>query len=221
MNVYIVVAAYNEENNISRAIDDLESYGYHNVVIVDDKSQDRTVEIVKNKNVNLLQHVINRGQGASLQTGHDFALQNGADIVVDFDGDGQMQAKDIEKLIQPILENQADIVFGSRFLDKKTKIPLIKKYLIHKPARQLNNFLTGISLSDVHCGFRALGKIALERIQLTQDRMSHSTEFVSLTKRLNLKYNEVPVEIIYNEFGQSFGGGLKILKELFINKILR
>jgi hypothetical protein len=155
-----------------------------------------------------------------LQTGHDYALQNGAQIVVDFDGDGQMQAKNISDIIQPIIDNQAEIVFGSR-RNSDTRIPWIKKNLIHRPARVLSNFITGVELSDAHCGFRALGLQALQEIQITHDRMSHNTELVYLTKKFNLSYTEVPVEIIYKRFGQGFGGGLKVLRELFIDKLLK
>lgn len=221
MKIVIVVPAWNEEKNIKTSIEDLLQNGYDNIVVVDDHSKDQTAEVVKNLNVVLLRHSANRGQGASLQTGHDYALLNGAEIVIDFDSDGQMQAKDIAKMIQPILDDQAEIVFGSRFLDNQTQIPWLKKNLIHRPARVLNNFLTGIKLSDVHCGFRALSRTALEKLKLTQDKMAHATEFVVLTKQLGLRHAEMPVEIVYKNFGQGFGGGIKVLKELFIDKLLK
>lgn len=221
MKIFIVVTCYNEEKNILTTIEDLLNFGYQNIVVVDDFSGDKTVEIVESLPVKLLKHRVNRGQGASLQSGHDFAYQNGADVVVDFDGDGQMQAKDIEKLIQPIVSGKADIVFGTRALDKNSQVPWLKKNFIHLPGKLLNNFLSGIKLSDTHCGFRALGREAMKKLVITQDRMAHASEIVFLTKKLNLKYCEVPVEIIYKEFGQGFLGGVKILRELFIDKLLK
>ena len=88
-NVWIVIPAYNEEKNISGVISQLKEVTA-NIVVVDDCSSDNTAEIVKNLGVNLVSHLINRGQGAALQTGTEFALRQGAEIIVHFDGDGQM-----------------------------------------------------------------------------------------------------------------------------------
>ena len=129
--VWIIVPAYNEHKNIFGVIKSLQEHS-RNIVVVNDASTDRTEDIIKPLGIYLINHMINRGQGAALQTGMEFALKKGAKIIVHFDADGQMQAKDIYRMIAPIVNKEADIVFGSRFLDKKSKIPWTKKYFILK-----------------------------------------------------------------------------------------
>ena len=126
--VWIVIPAYNEAKNIKQVIKSLLSLT-SNIVVVNDCSTDCSQKILKQLPVYCLNHMVNRGQGAALQTGNDFALQKGAEIIVHFDADGQMQVKDIATLIEPLLTGQAEISLGSRFLDNKSKVPLTKKWL--------------------------------------------------------------------------------------------
>ena len=150
--VYIIIPAYNEEKKISKVIDNV-LLKYENVIIVDDCSSDNTLEIVKNKNVILLHHIINRGQGAALETGTKKAMELGAEVFVHFDADGQFLAEDIEKIIHPIIKGEAEIVFGSRFLDNKTNLPFTKKYLIMPVARFILKKIYKSSLTDPQNGF--------------------------------------------------------------------
>ncbi len=219
MKIYIVIAAYNEEKNIANILRSLVNLDY-NIVVVDDGSKDRTVDIVKNYPVTLLKHIINRGQGASLVTGTEYAYQKGADIVVHFDADGQHLISEISKIIKPIMDNEVDIVLGSKFL-QKNKIPFFKKYFIIKPAIVFNNLFTGIKLTDVHNGFRGLSRKSLDLINIKQDGMAHASEIIAEIKKYKLKYKEVSVTVIYNEFGQGLSGGLKILKDLMFDNIIK
>lgn len=218
--VWIVIPAYNEEKNITKVIKQLQEVT-SNIVVVDDCSADNTAEIVKGLNVKLLKHIVNRGQGAALQTGTEYALSQGAEIIVHFDADGQMQVKDIAKVIEPLSQDEADIVFGSRFLNKKNQLPWVKKYFILWPARIFNWLFTGVKLTDAHCGFRALSKKAAEKIEITQDHMAHATEILDLVRLHDLKYQEVAVEILYHEYGQRFSSGLKIVQDLVLTKIVK
>ena len=219
MKIYIVIAAYNEEKNIANILRSLVNLDY-NIVVVDDGSKDRTVDIVKNYPVTLLKHIINRGQGASLVTGTEYAYQKGADIVVHFDADGQHLISEISKIIKPIMDNEVDIVLGSKFL-QKNKIPFFKKYFIIKPAIVFNNLFTGIKLTDVHNGFRGLSRKALSLIKIKQDGMAHASEIIAEIKKHKLKYKEVPVTVIYNEFGQGLFSGFRILKDLIFNNLIK
>jgi polyprenyl-phospho-N-acetylgalactosaminyl synthase len=218
--VWVVIPAYNEAKNISGVISKLKEVTA-NIVIVDDCSKDNTAEIVKGLKVKLLQHIVNRGQGAALQTGTEYALSQGAEIIVHFDADGQMQVKDIEMVIAPIANGQADIVFGSRSLDKKSQTPWSKKYFIHYPAIIFNWLFTGIKLTDAHCGFRALSKNAAEKIVITQDGMAHATEILDQVRQHDLKYQEVPVEILYHNYGQRFSSGFRIIRDLVLAKLIK
>ena len=216
MKIYIVIAAYNEEKNIENILKSLLNFNY-NIIVVDDGSIDKTAEIVKKYPVILLKHSINRGQGASLVTGTEYAYQKGAEIVVHFDADGQHLVSEISKVINPIINKEVDVVLGSKFL-QKNKIPFLKKYLIIKPALIFNNLLTGLKLTDVHNGFRALSRKAIALINIKQDGMAHASEIIIEIKKHKLEYKEVAVTIIYNKFGQGLRGGLRILKDLIFNK---
>ncbi len=226
--IWVIVPAYNEEKNILPLVNSLLKYGYQ-IVVVDDGSSDNTWQIIQELPVIKLRHKINRGQGAALQTGTEYALQNGAQIIVHFDGDGQFLAAEISRLAAPILSKQADIALGSRFLNQnfQSKIqnsksmPFFKRHLILPIAKVINYFLTGLKLTDAHCGFRVLGRSAAQKIKITQDRMSHNTEIVAQIKKYNLKFQEVPVSVIYKTFGQGIGGGVRILRELLLGKLIK
>lgn len=217
---FVVVPAYNEAKNIQNTLDDLLKYGYK-IVVVDDGSQDETVALARAKDVSVVCQQINRGQGAALQTGTEFVLQNGARIVIHFDADGQFLANEISDVIQPLINNEVDIVLGSRFLQKNIQMPWLKRKIIHPVSRLINYFLTGLKLSDAHCGLRAMNRLAAEKIVILQDGMSHNTEIVAQIKKNNLRFKELPISVIYKEFGQGVGGGLKILWEIFIHKIIK
>ena len=218
--MWVVIPAYNEERNIANVLREVLSYT-KNIIVVDDFSRDRTQEIVKEFPVHLLAHKINRGQGAALQTGNEYALKKRAEYIVHFDGDGQMQVKDIPALLEPLQKGEADITFGSRYLGSVNHVPKTKQLFIHTPARVVNWVLTGLWLSDAHCGFRALSKNAATVISITQDRMAHATEIPDQVRRHSLRYREVPVEVLYHEYGQKLSGAFRILKDIFIGKLIR
>lgn len=210
----VVVPAYNEEKEIGRTISGLFQHGYREVVVVDDGSMDNTATVARAAGATVLRHRLNRGQGAALQTGDEYALAHGADIVVHFDADGQFDPTDIAPALEKIESGQADVVFGSRFLDSRSRIPWIKKYLILPVARVVNWVFTGVWLSDAHNGFRLLALPALEKINITQAGMAHNTEILAQIKRNNLKYLEAPVKVRYHDFGQGIAGGFKIIGDL-------
>lgn len=204
--VFAVVPAYNEEKRISKAIKDLKKYKY-NIVVVDDASVDGTVDVVKKfKNVILVKQKVNRGQGAALRVGIKRALKEGADIIITFDGDGQHQAKEIGELIAPIESGVADISLGSRFLDKRTSMPLSRKILLGGSV-WVERIFFGIKLSDAHNGFRAMSRKSAQKIKIKEDRMAHASEIIKEISRNSLRYTEVPVQIIYNKETLESGTG--------------
>ncbi|OGY89713.1 MAG: hypothetical protein A2927_00145 [Candidatus Komeilibacteria bacterium RIFCSPLOWO2_01_FULL_45_10] len=216
MKTFIIIPCYNDAAFLERVINSVKPYGQ--VVVVDDGSTDNSREIAQSAQAIVLKHRLNRGQGAALETGDLYALREGAEIVVHFDADGQHQAAEIPRLIEPILKGEANVVFGSRFLKSDDFTPFLKKWLILKPAILFQNLLLGVKLTDAHNGFRALSRKALELIRITQDGMAHASEIVEKVKLNGLKYREVPVTVLYNDFGQGFGGGLKILADWLFGK---
>ena len=221
--IYILIPAYNEANKIGTVITDLKNAGYTNILIVNDGSKDNTEEIAKNAGGEVLNHIINRGQGAALRTGIEYLRENiDPDVIVTFDADGQHRIEDLPELIKPILENEADIVLGSRFLTKKTKLPLLRKIIL-KGGIIFTNTISNINLTDTHNGLRALGKKAIKEIEITYRQMTHASDIIDEITKKKLRYKEIPVEIIYTDYslakGQSSSNSIKIAIKMIIKKL--
>ena len=224
MNTFIVIPALNEEKNIGKVIDNLKERGYNNIVVVDDGSRDNTHKIAKEKGVIALRHVVNRGQGAALQTGMTYSLLNGADIIVHFDSDGQHDPDEIPFLTEPIENGEAEACLGSRFL-KKCKTPLKRKLLL-KGGILIIWLFYGIKLSDSHNGFRAFSKESAKKVIITADKMEHASEIIERIKINNIKYKEIPVNIRYTteslkhgRKGQGKFDGISIVFKMLLKKI--
>ncbi|BCD67694.1 polyprenyl-phospho-N-acetylgalactosaminyl synthase [Nitratiruptor sp. YY09-18] len=194
------------------------------IIVVDDGSSDNSYQEACIPGVYLLRHIVNLGQGAALQTGIDYAKKLGCKYVVTFDSDGQHCADDIEKFIEVLRKNEADIVLCSRFLGKAENIPRHKKYFL-KVAAQVERFLTGINLTDVHNGFRAINVAKFPNFVITQNRMSHASEIIDLIKRLHMRYKEMPCTIKYSEYslskGQSMMNSINIVIEFILGKAIK
>jgi len=137
---------------------------------------------------------------------------------VHFDADGQFLSRDISKIVEPIKTGQAEVVFGSRFLgqDHKLVMPFLKRYAIMPLAKAVNKIFFNINLTDPQSGFRAMSAAAAERVSWRQDRMAHCSEIMFSVKKNGLIVKEVPIQVVYHRFGQSFFDGIKILKDLFL-----
>lgn len=223
-NVFIIIPVYNEAAVIAQTLHEVMKTG-HTVVVIDDGSVDSTGDIVQTFPVYYIYHPVNIGQGAALQTGMDFARACNADAVIHFDADGQHRASDIPALLQPILDDECDIVFGSRFLRTSgSQIPFSRKIFLQL-ARRVNWLFTGILLSDAHNGLRALSKKALHTIYFSENKMAHASEILWLMKEHALRYREVPVTIDYTEYsrhkGQSLWNSINIIFDLLFKKINR
>ena len=220
MNTWVVIPAYNEERHLERTLADVGAQsGEYNVVVVDDGSADKTYAIAR-RHAYAVRHPLNRGMGAALVTGPRYALQQGADCIVHFDADGQHHASEIRRFIDKIGTGEYDVVLGSRYLESHAT-PFTKKYFIHWPARAFQNIMTGVRLTDVHNGFRAMNRSAAGKIRIEQDRMAHNSEIVAQLRLHRLRFCEVPVTITYTEYGQTIGDGLKIIRDLIVKKLLR
>jgi glycosyltransferase involved in cell wall biosynthesis len=219
--VWVIVAAFNESSAIAAVLRDLKQHGFSNVVVVDDASSDPTGEVAKEEGARVLRHAINRGQGAALQTGIEFALRQGATQLVTFDADGQHQAMDIAAMLTKLNEG-FDIVLGSRFLGGVEGATAFRRGFL-RVAAKVSNRLSGMALTDAHCGLRAFQAAAAPSLRITQDRMSHASELLSNIQRHKLKYSEVPVTVRYTEYsmrkGQSPWQAISILIDLFFARL--
>lgn len=220
MEPFIIISAYNEETRIIKVLEDLKKHNYSKLIVIDDGSTDNTKQIAKKHGAIVLSHIINRGRGAAVQTGFDYALKNNAEIVVTMDGDGQHQAKDIESLIKPIKEKKVDVVLGSRFLEKRDKVPKLRKFLLKGSILAERIFLNGIKLTDAHNGFRAFSQEAIKKINITMNDRAYCSDLVEQIKKNKLKYAEVPVDIIYTKETLKKGLSIEAIK-VFIKMILK
>jgi glycosyltransferase involved in cell wall biosynthesis len=225
MKVFVIIPCYNENNQIRNTIQQIVTRDY-SIVIIDDGSIDNLLPEIEDFPVHFLRHEINLGQGAALQTGMDYALKKGADILVHFDADGQHNPEEIMSLVQPIIDNKADVVLGSRFLRKEDQllIPPGKRNLL-RFAILVNKIFSGIKLSDAHNGFRALSRQSALKINLHENRMSHATEILQLIKKHKLRFIEVPTRIVYTKYsrnkGQSSFNSINILFDLISKSFIK
>lgn len=217
--VVIVIPAYNEESVIAEVVTGLRKTS-HQIVVVDDGSSDRTAEAAELAGALVIRHVLNRGQGASLQTGISWALRSGADYVVTFDADGQHQPEDVPLLLEPLLDGRAEVTLGSRFL-RPSQIPSSRRLLL-RAATLFTRLASGLDVTDTHNGLRGFTREAAMRIQIHQDRMAHASELLDEIRQLDLSFVEVPVSIRYSEYsrrkGQSSFGALRVLWDYLIGR---
>ena len=220
--IWVVIAAYNEARVIARVVGEVARRGYH-VVVVDDGSGDGTADHAATAAA-VVRHPVNLGQGAALQTGIDYALHQGADVIVTFDADGQHRASDIERLVAALREAPADFALGSRFLGDAIALSTARRLLL-RAATLFTQFTTGLRLTDTHNGLRAMTRHGAEKIRLRQNRMAHASEILAQIAASGLPYVEVPVRIEYTAYslakGQRLGDALAILLDLFARRLYR
>lgn len=219
--VWVVIAAYNEEQVIAETVANvLDHIG--NVVVVDDYSKDDTSQMAFDAGAYVLRHPINLGQGGALQTGIEYALKNNADYIVTFDADGQHCAAEILPMLSALQQSKSDIALGSRFLGKTLNLPWQRR-LVLKMAIIFTRVTGGIKLTDVHNGFRIMSRKFCESFEFRQNRMAHASEILNYLSDRNVKFIEFPVTITYTEYsmrkGQRSSNALRVLMELFMGHI--
>jgi polyprenyl-phospho-N-acetylgalactosaminyl synthase len=222
-DVWIVIPAFNEGTVIGRVVSGVTAL-YRNVIVVDDASNDETGRAAESAGALVVRHPINLGQGAALKTGIDFALENGAGIIVTFDADGQHRVDDIDALTAPVRHGEADFVLGSRFLGQSLNIPTSRRLLL-QAALLFTRITTRLRITDVHNGLRAMTKRGAQAIHIRQNRMAHASEILEQIARSGLRYVEVPVTVEYTDYslakGQRMSNSLSILADLFAGRLQR
>ncbi|KRE84540.1 glycosyl transferase [Arthrobacter sp. Soil764] len=209
---------YNEATVVGKVIEGLLGT-FPNVVCVDDGSRDGSVVVARNAGAVVVEHPVNLGQGASLQTGIEYALQDPqTDSIVTFDADGQHRVEDAAAMVERLRTESLDVVLGSRFLDSRTKLTAMKRIVLKVAALQMK-LSTGLDLTDAHNGLRVLGRDVASRISLKQNRMAHASELVHQLAAFKVRYVEHPVHIIYTDYskakGQSLLNSVNIVADLF------
>ena len=201
--VLVVIPAYNEEKNIERVVDNLISnYGQYDYVVVNDGSTDGTRRVCRKRGYNLLDLPVNLGLGGAIKSGMKYANYNQYEYVLQFDGDGQHQAQYIEAMIEKMEETNADIVIGSRFVEKRK--PLTLRMIGSQLITYAIWFTTrGKYIGDVTSGMRLFNKRMIKRFGY---EMHYSPEPDTLAYLLNrgVKIEEVQVEMLERENGTSY-----------------
>jgi polyprenyl-phospho-N-acetylgalactosaminyl synthase len=217
--IVVVVPLYNEEAVIADVVRGLLNE-FSTVVCVDDGSTDNSAALARSAGATVITHPYNLGQGAALQTGIVYARSlPTTEYVVTFDADGQHRVDDVVGMVALARQKNLAIVFGSRFLDRRTKPGFAKKTVL-KVAVLITRLVTGLKLTDAHNGLRVIRRDALDHVNLIQDRMSHATEIVQQLAKTKMRWREYPVEVLYTEYskkkGQSLLNSINILFDLIV-----
>jgi polyprenyl-phospho-N-acetylgalactosaminyl synthase len=222
-DLWVVVPAFEEAAVIGPVIRQIRAMCPH-VVVVDDGSTDATGQEALSAGAVVVRHVLNLGQGASVQTGIEYALSRGAAYIATFDADGQHHVEDMLQMLGVLRERDLDVVLGSRFLGHAEGMSAGRRVVL-RAAVALTNVTTGVKLTDAHNGLRVMTADAARRVRIVQDQMAHASEFVAQIARLGLRLAEVPVTITYTDYsvrkGQRVTGSVRILSDLIIGWLLR
>jgi len=218
-DTWVIIPLYNEEQVIAEVIGQVREV-FGQVVCVDDGSADRSAEIAAKAGARVVRHPFNLGQGAALQTGFEYALGDPTmKYAITFDADGQHQISDALGMVERLRAGEAEVVFGSRFLDERSK-PSFSKKMVLRAAVGYTNMTTHTRLTDAHNGLRAISRPVLEKITITQNRMAHASELVAQIGASKASYVEHPVHIIYSDYskakGQSLWNSINILADLIL-----
>lgn len=208
MKVLIIIPAYNEAQNIEKTVKDVTENTNYDYIIINDCSKDKTKEVCEKNNFNMLSLPINYGLTSGIQLGMKYAYKNNYDVAIQFDGDGQHQAKYLKKLVEKIENNSADIVIGSRFVEEKK--PFSTRMIGSRLIAFIIKLTTGKTIKDPTSGMRAYNKKAIQEFIRNMSLTPEPDTLVYMMKK-GLKIEEVQVEMKDREFGESY---LKPLKSI-------
>jgi glycosyltransferase involved in cell wall biosynthesis len=196
VKILLIIPAYNEEKNIGRILDVLcRDYKDVDVLVVNDCSTDKTSEVVQQFPVALVNLPCNLGIGGAVQTGYKYAWEKGYDIAVQVDGDGQHNPAYLKDILQPLIDGEADLVIGSRYIDKtgfqSTRLRRVGIVYFSK----LLKMCTGQLITDPTSGFRACNKAVIEMFSKRYPVDYPEPESIMFLKRNQFRISEVAVQM--------------------------
>jgi glycosyltransferase involved in cell wall biosynthesis len=210
--VSVVIPAYNEARTIGEIVARVRAAPLpcpREIVVVDDASHDQTPSIVEKliteggDDLRLVRHPINRGKGAAVRTGLGEAR---GDIIIVQDADLEYDPRDYPALLEPILDGDADVVFGNRFHGGPHRVLYFWHYVANKGLTFMTNVLTGLNLSDIEVGYKVLRADVVRRLSLTAERFGIEPELTIKVARLGVRVYEVPIRY----HGRTYAEGKKI-----------
>ena len=193
----VVIPCFNEEKTIREVIDAVRNTPTVNkeLIVVDDFSTDGTKSILENEIeplvTKIIYHEINQGKGAALRTGFKAAT---GDIVIIQDADMEYDPTDYSVIMQPFLEDRADIVYGSRFLEKKNVGGYRMNYLANKGLTMISNIFTGLKLTDMETCYKAFKREIIQSITIKENRFGFEPEITAKISKSNYRIVEVPIK---------------------------
>lgn len=204
MKLLFVVPAFNEESSLPAVVQDLQAhFSGAGIVVVNDGSTDRTAEVALRLGVDLLDLPYNLGIGGAVQAGLLFAEREGYDVAVQFDADGQHRADQVHFLLEPLFEQTADAVIGSRFLrEEECRVPPMRRLGI-AVLRSASSFVVGQTITDPTSGFRAYSRAALTYLASEYPHDYPEPEAVVSLCRRGFRLREVAVQMRERQAGRS------------------
>lgn len=223
MKSLAIIPAFNEEADIESII--YKSLKYlDDVLVINDGSSDNTSKIAKNTGATVINHSTNLGKGVGLKDGFDYLKNHNYDIVVTIDGDGQHNPDEIPKVIKPIIDGEADLVNGSRYLEAEENTPSYRR-LGQKVLDIATNITSGTNVTDSQSGFRAFSKKSFNCFRFRDTGFGIESEMLADASSNNLVIVEVPITVRYDVVNKStknpVSHGVGVLLKIIKDKIIR
>lgn len=219
----VIIPVYNEAKIIAETIKEIPKE--YKVICVNDGSTDHTADEIKKTHAILINHPINMGQGAALQTGIEYALLDpNIEYFVTFDADGQHSIEDVKRMVQHIKTTGVDVILGSRFLGKAENIGTVKRFVL-KLAIKFSNTMSGLRLTDAHNGLRVFNRYVAKNLNITMPDMAHASEIIHRIAEHGFKYQEMPITIAYTDYskakGQSMMNAFNISFDVLLQRLIK
>lgn len=196
MNVFIVVPTYNEVKTIGPIVKELTAKGFR-AVVVDDGSSDHTIIDANRFGAELIVHSKNVGKGRCIREGLEYSFENGCDLAITMDGDGQHDLGEIEKFLAEYRKTGADIVLGNR-MHRPKKMPFIRR-CTNLFMSFVMSFILRKKIDDSQCGYRLISRSAIEKMSLSSSKYEIESEMLLEAKRHNLRISSVEIDSIYED----------------------
>lgn len=207
--VVVVMPAFNAEQTLQKTVEAIPSESAQEIVVVDDASRDRTVDVARRLGLTIVVHQSNRGYGANQKTCYREALERGADIVVMVHPDFQYDPSRIPDMVRPIAQGTADVVIGSRFLETDPRSGGMDwwRYVGNRFLTSVQNYWLGLKLSECHSGYRAYHRRVLEQVPFESfaDDFVFDSQMIVALAAFRFRITEIPVPTRYASDSSSIG----------------
>jgi len=223
-NVYVVIPAKNEALRIEKVLKKLKSQKLKNVIVVDDASTDNTIAISRLYTHHIVKHRINLGAGGATRTGIEFALLQGAEIIVTIDADDQHDAAEIKGMVNMLRGENYDLVVGSRFIEEPEGVP-VQRIIYNRVGNIISSIVTGIKVTDSQSGFRAMTAEFAMKNPIEWNGFEFCIEMLKKAAQGEYSVGEIPITVKYTpdtlKKGQSIWMGFRMLARMLMGSVYK